>query len=528
MGTKLAGKMGSHERPGTTKYERGGNRMQRKAKYTKDKKLNSGLKKVDRQYKDAIRSAAGTDMLLTEEAGFLEAEEPMERTFKYKQDDIAEAVDVQTANKKFELLLPEYGPYQIDYTRNGRGLLLGGKKGHVASMDWRTGKLDCELHLGETVHAVKYLHNSQYFAVAQKKYTFIYDHEGTELHRLKQHVEATHLDFLPYHFLLVTAGHAGFLKYHDTSTGTLVLEHRTKLGPVQAMKHNPWNAVMHLGHANGTVSLWSPSMPTPLAKVLSARGPIRDLAIDREGKYMAVAGADKLLKLWDLRKFKELDDYYTPTPASSLDISDTNLLTVGWGPHVTVWKDMFKSKQSEPYMNHNIAGSKVDKVKFVPFEDILGVGHQKGFNSLIIPGAGEANYDALELNPYESAKQRQEGEVRLLLNKLAPDTISLDPNVIGSIDKRASSIRLKPGEINELAKEKDEDEKLKPRPDVKGKNSSLRRYLRKKRDNVIDQRRLRVERNLKMEKEAREYMHKQANGEEVEEDVLAPVLNRFK
>lgn len=39
-------------------------------------------------------------------------------------------------------------------------------------MDWRKGQLNCELHLNETVHAVKYLHNDQYFAVAQKEIYF--------------------------------------------------------------------------------------------------------------------------------------------------------------------------------------------------------------------------------------------------------------------------------------------------------------------------------------------------------------------
>ncbi|CUM64962.1 uncharacterized protein PRCAT00002580001 [Priceomyces carsonii] len=519
------GNKGSSRILDSDKYQR--RQKGTKGKYSKDKKLNAGLKKVDKQYKDAVKSAARTEILLQEEAGFLEADSPMEKTFKFKQGEIQDAVDIGTSNKKFSLSLPDYGPYTMNYSRNGRNLLIGGQKGHVASVDWRTGGLNCELFLNETVHAVTYLHNDQYFACAQKKYTFIYDKTGAELHRLKQHIDSILLDFLPYHFLLVSAGNTGFLKYHDVSTGELVSELRTKMGPTQAMKKNPWNAVMHLGHGNGTVSLWAPNMSTPLAKIQSCRGPIRDLAIDREGRYMAVAGADKSIKIMDIRKFKEVDNYYSPTPASSLDFSDNGLLSVGWGPHVTVWKDVLKAKQSDPYMNHLIPSSRVEKLKFLPFEDIIGVGHQKGFSSLIIPGSGEANYDSLEINPYETAKQRQEQEVKSLLNKLSPDTISLDPNVIGTVNKNANSIRLKLNEINELS-DGQNGNKMEIRPEVKGSNSSLRKHLRKKRQNVIDQRKMKIEKNLKLEKEARQRRLNELNGKPEEKDLLGSALSRFE
>lgn len=510
-----------------SKYERGDIKKNRKKLYSRDKKLNAGIKKVDKQYKDAVASAARTEALLPEQAGYLEADGEIERTFKFKQDEIKTAVDESTKNKSFQLNLPDYGPYSLDYTRNGKDLLIGGRKGHVASIDWRTGKLDCELFLNETVHAVKYLHNDQYFAAAQKKYTFIYDKTGLELHRLKQHVDTTLLDFLPYHFLLATAGNTGFLKYQDVSTGQLVSEQRTKLGPTQAMKQNPWNGVMSLGHANGTVSMWAPSMPTPLVKLQNSRGPIRDLAIDREGKYMVVGGMDKSMKVWDLRKLKQIDEYFTPTPVQSIDISDNGLVSTGWNTHVTIWKDMFKTKQNSPYMNHLLPNNKVEKLKFVPFEDFLTVGSNKAVENLIIPGSGEANYDALELNPFESTKQRQQQEVRSLLNKLSPDTITLDPNVIGTVDKRANSIRLKPGQIADVTKPSDEDSKMAIKPEVKGKNSALRRHLRKKTQNVFDQRRLRVEKNLQLEKEARKKKHNERTGVEDKSGIVDSALSRF-
>ena len=38
----------------------------------------------------------------------------------------------------------------------GRFLLLGGKKGHLATMDWQNKKLGCEVHVQETVRDVRY------------------------------------------------------------------------------------------------------------------------------------------------------------------------------------------------------------------------------------------------------------------------------------------------------------------------------------------------------------------------------------
>lgn len=69
-------------------------------------------------------------------------------------------------------------------------------------MDWSTKQLYAELQLKETVKDVKFLHNDTMFAVAQKKYTFIYDKAGVEIHRMKRFVNMSRLEFLHYHFLL--------------------------------------------------------------------------------------------------------------------------------------------------------------------------------------------------------------------------------------------------------------------------------------------------------------------------------------
>lgn len=171
----------------------------------KDKKLRGNLNALESKYKTAALKAKDAEILLEHEPGYLEAEGELERTYKVRQDEIRENVGIQTAKKGFDLKLEGTGPYRGDYTRNGRSLLLAGRKGHIATMDWRKGKLGCEIQLGETVRDARWLHNDQFFAVAQKKYVYIYDHNGVELHCLTKHVEPLYLEFLPYHFLLASA-----------------------------------------------------------------------------------------------------------------------------------------------------------------------------------------------------------------------------------------------------------------------------------------------------------------------------------
>lgn len=493
-------------------------------KNIKDKKLRTNLKRLENKYQDATVKAKDAEILLENTAGFLEPEGELERTYKVRQDDIVSGVAVETATKRFELKLEDMGPYVFDYSRNGRDLLLGSKKGHIATMDWREGKLGCERQMGEIVRDVKWLHNNQYFAAAQKKYVYIYDHNGVELHCLKKHTEVSQMQFLPYHFLLATIGAGGVLRYQDTSTGQLVAELPSRLGPAVSMNQNPYNAIMHVGHQNGTVTLWSPNSSEPLVKLLAHRGPVRSLAMDRVGRYMVSTGQDQRMAVWDIRMFKEVNNYYTHQPASSVDISDNGLTAVGWGTSCTIWKGLYdinapvQTKVQSPYMAWGGEGKKMERVQWCPFEDVLGLGHDAGFSSILVPGAGEANFDALELNPFENKKQRQEAEVKNLLNKLQPESIALDPNFIGNLDLRSDAQKKADKDLDAPAQ--DVAEELRKR--ARGKNGALKKYMRKQRKkNIIDEKRLKIDQMWNEQQKAKDKKRKDIEAE------LGPALSRF-
>jgi U3 small nucleolar RNA-associated protein 7 len=505
----------------------------------KDRKLRANLKRIESKYKDAILSAKDAEILLENQEGFLQPEHELERTYKVRQDEIQKAVGIQQAKKAIQLKL-DMGPYLADYTRNGRHLLLAGRKGHIATCDWRAGKPGCELYLNETIRDAKWLHNNQYFAVAQKKHTYIYDHAGVEIHCLNQYVEATHLSFLPYHFLLAGIENSGFLRYTDTSTGQIVAEHPTRKGPPTALAQNPYNAILHVGHQNGTVSLWSPNSTTPLVKIQAHAGPVRSAAIDRSGRYMLSGGQDLRLKLWDIRTFKEVHSYNTFQPPTSISISDRGLAAIATGTTITIWKDLFtpstSSSSSSTTTTTSPSYSTPTKIQspyltwpsppqphltFIPYEDLLTISHTTGLNNIHTPGAGEANFDALTANPYETTTQRREAEVQSLLTKLQPDTIALNPHFIGQLDVRSADQRAKDKDLDAPKATTDVLEKLKERNRGRGKNSALRRFLRKKGGgNVRDERRDRLE-ALRRERSER------LAGKDQEREKLGPALGRF-
>jgi len=467
----------------------------------------------------AVESAARAAVLLTETEGFLEPEHDMEKTFKVSQKEMREMSDINTASKLLDLQLTDQAPYRLSWTKNGRYLALGGHRGHVTVIDALRNQPKFEIQLQETVRDVTFLHNEAMVAVAQKKYVYIYNDTGAEVHRLRSHVRPERLEFLPYHYLLASVGRTGYLKYQDISTGELVSEHRTRQGMCNVMTQNPYNAVVCLGHSNGTVSMWSPSSPKPLVSMFCHDGPLGAVAVSPGGNELITAGRNGKLSIWDVRTYKRIHSYHTPKPAHTIDISQRGLMAVGCGHQVQIWKDALRTKQKAMYMNHKRPGDVIEHVKFRPYEDILGVGHSAGFQSILIPGAGVANFDAFEANPFENSKQRREKEVHGLLEKLQPDMIVLNPSTIGTID-RATPEELQQERMAEAAANASEAVmKNKQRGKSKIGNKIKRKHL-----NIVTAERQALRAKYEAEKKAKEA--KESN-KPVDESKTGPVFSRF-
>lgn len=351
------------------------------------------------------------------------------------QKNIVKAVDITNATKHFELNLDKLGPYKMRYYRNGRYLVLGGQRGHLAAFDWLTKDLLCEFNVRESVHDVQWLHMPTMFAVAQKEWVHIYDKDGIELNVIKSMYRASHLEFLNYHFLLAAASDKGYLTWKDISIGQDIASFPTK-HKVTSLTQNPYNGLLVCSHPNGTVAMWSPNQNRPAVSMLCSPAPVRSVSVTIDGNYFATTGVDKTIKVWDMRNnykcLKEHNIYYVPDRSS---FSQLGMLAVAGGSTVNVYKDVCVSeKPITPYLKHNVQNV-IHDVSFCNYEDVLGVGHQRGFTSLLTPGSGEPNFDSLEANPFMSKTQQREMEVKMLLDKISHQMICLDPSELATSRK---------------------------------------------------------------------------------------------
>ncbi|VAH22386.1 unnamed protein product [Triticum turgidum subsp. durum] len=452
----------------------------------RDKKLKQQLAGKEKLIGVSAKAAAQAEKwLLPSVGGYLEPE-GLEKTYRFEQWSILPKVDIWSSRKSFDMILPVLGPYTLEYTPNGRYMIVGGRKGHIAFMDMLNMELINEFEVKETVRDVAFLQNEQLFAVAQKKYPYIYNRHGTEIHCLKEHGESLKLQFLDKHLLLASINSFGQLHYQDMSTGEMVANYSTGLGRTDVMRVNPYNAVIGLGHARGKLTMWKPTSAKPLVTMLCHKGPLTAVAFDKGGHLMATAGADhrnRKINIWDLRKFEVVHSY--AARAQSLDFSQKGLLASSNGSLVEIYRDC-GGQDYKIYMKHRmVKGYQVGKVLFRPYEDICGIGHSMGFSSMLVPGSGEPNFDTFVDNPMETGKQRREKEVRSLLDKLQPETIMLDPNVIATLRQLKKKEKKTKKEIkDEIEGAVEAAKNIRVKKKTKGRSKPSRR-AKKKEEEVL-------------------------------------------
>ncbi|XP_068630146.1 WD repeat-containing protein 46 [Battus philenor] len=431
------------------------------------------LQKKERKHNYAQEQAARAEILLTEDQGLIEVEEG-EKTTAISQKIIADNVDIAAATKIFELNL-DFGPYRAKYSRNGRHLLLGSKKGHLAAFDWVTKKLHCEINVMESIHDISWLHVETMIAAAQKEWLYIYDNNGTEIHCIKRMDKILRMEFLPYHFLLATVNEYGFMSWLDISIGEIVGHYNNRMGRSIVMTQNPYNATLCLGSSKGVVSLWSPNVREPLAKILCHKTPLTAIAVDNRGMYMATSGVDRSLKIWDIRNLDgPLQHYKLRSAPVDLDFSQKDMLAVGLGDVVEIYNNCCSQTTEKPYLRHRMAKS-ISNFKFCPYEDVLGVGTNNGFTSIIVPGSGEPNFDALESNPFQTKKQRKEAEVKALLEKIPAELITLNPFDVLEVD--VASMKKQMEAKTKLLHVKPKNVDFTPRHKNKGKSNIARKKI---------------------------------------------------
>ncbi|BBG97057.1 Transducin/WD40 repeat-like superfamily protein, partial [Prunus dulcis] len=428
-----------------------------------DKKLKGQLAVREELFGKSAQAAAKAEKwLLPSEGGYLEAE-GIEKTWRIKQESIAHEVDILSARSQYDIVLPDLGPYTLDFTSSGRYMAAGGRKGHLAILDMKNMSLVKEI---------------------------------------QEHGAVLRLQFLKNHFLLASINKSGQLRYQDVTMGGMVANYRTGLGRTDVMQVNPYNGVVALGHSLGTVSMWKPTSSTALLKRLCHKGPITAMAFHPNGHLMATAGKEKKIMLWDLRNLKDEPLQTLPGNADTLDFSQKGLLARSTSSFVQILRDSSGTQNYNNYMTHKIIkGYQVEKVLFRPYEDVLGIGHSMGWSSILIPGSGEPNFDSWVANPFETSKQRREREVHSLLDKLPPETIMLNPTKIGTVKpQRRKEKKTKEEKEADMEAAVEAVKGIEPKKKTKGRNKPSKR-TKKKQEIVANAKRPFLEQQKKEEEQ---------------------------
>ncbi|CAD6217471.1 unnamed protein product [Miscanthus lutarioriparius] len=148
--------------------------------------------------------------------------------------------------------------------------------------------------------------------------------------------------------------------------------------------------------------------------------------------------------------------HHGPVTAVAFDRGGHLMATTGVDRKIKIW-DLRKYE-----------GYQVGKVSFNPYGDILGFGPSMGFSSILVPG---------------SAKQERDEEVHPFLNKLPPETIMLNPNMIATVRAPKNKEKKTSKEIEEEMEDAIEAAKnIERKKKTKGRSKPSKRANKKEED----------------------------------------------
>jgi len=148
-------------------------------------------------------------------------------------------------------------------------------------------------------------------------------------------------------------------------------------------------------------------------------------------------------------------------------------------------------------------------MKFVNFEDFLGIGTNFGFSQISVPGSAFANFDTFENNPYETKNQRRENEVKNLLEKIPYNMITINTNLINKVDPRSKKV---------IEKEKEEEDKIKAQKILEKQKKKIKMRLKNKaqHDKILKD----FERNQKLRSKLKAMIELQDNKKNKEKSII--------
>ncbi len=100
------------------KYDRGA--LDVKIKAPKSRIAKANVDRVRENIVEAARHTSAAEILLPSDPGGIELEDKTKKIYKLKHQEIIQNVDLNTSRNAFNFQLQEFGPYNIDYSRNGR------------------------------------------------------------------------------------------------------------------------------------------------------------------------------------------------------------------------------------------------------------------------------------------------------------------------------------------------------------------------------------------------------------------------